>query len=338
MSAWESHRLPFSLSSFCAKQPLELIYCDLWGPSPIASTLGYRYYISFVDNFSRLTHIFPLKHKNEALSAFHQYKTLVENRFETSIKILQNDWGGEFHSFTSSLKAFGIEFHHSCPHTSQQNGVVERKHRHIVEMGLSMLAQSSMALRFWWEDFSSAVFIINRLPSPVLGIISPWEKAFHQAPGFSFLRTFGCACFPCLRPYQSHKFQFHSSKCVFLGSSFSHKGYKCLSSSGKTYISCHVVFNENEFPFKDGFLQSSHSSTFSTETIVHWLPFPHFSNSCSPMPSASVPVVTSHADNGHPSVFHKVSPDLDPLPDQSNDLDSRSLVLASPSVPASFYS
>lgn len=100
----KSHRLPFSNSMSKTKQPLELIHCDLRGPSPVASSLGYEYYISFVDNFTRLTHIFPLKTKSEAFSSFRQYKALVENRFEKTIKILQTNWGGEFCSFSSFLK------------------------------------------------------------------------------------------------------------------------------------------------------------------------------------------------------------------------------------------
>ncbi|MDV3183805.1 MAG: DDE-type integrase/transposase/recombinase, partial [Sweet potato little leaf phytoplasma] len=148
----KSHRLPFNLSHSHTWHPLELVHCDLWGPAPIASTFGYKFYISFVDDFTRMTHIFPLKTKSEAFKTFCQYKSLVENRFEKKIKILQTDWGGEFRSFSSFLNEHGIEFRHSCPHTSQQNGVVEHKHRHIVEMGLTLLAHASMPLSYWWED------------------------------------------------------------------------------------------------------------------------------------------------------------------------------------------
>lgn len=220
------------------------------------STSGYRYYISFVDNYTCLTYIYPLKAKSDALLSFRQYKALVENRFDKKIKVLQTDWGGEFRSFSPLLQSLGIEFRHLCLHTSQQNGIVERKHRHIVDMGLTLLAQSSMPLSYCWEAFSSAVYIINRLPTPVLGNLSHWEQAFLHSPDFNFLRVFGCACFPCLRPYHSQKFHFRSTKCVFLGYSPSHKGYKCLSLSGRLYISRHVVFNEMEFPFKSDFLQS----------------------------------------------------------------------------------
>lgn len=229
--------MPFTRSLSQTSHPLALIHCDLWGPSPVSSLCGFKYYISFVDDYTRLTYIYPLKFKSEALSAFQQYKTLIENKFDRKIKTLQSDWGGEFRSFTSPLQNYGIEFRHSCPHTSQQNGIVERKHRHIVEIGLTFLAQAAMPLHFWWEAFCSAVYVVNRLPTPVLHNLSPWEKAFQRKPDFEFLRVFGCTCFPCLRPYQPHKFDYHSSKCVFLGYSPVHKGYKCLSASGRVFIS-----------------------------------------------------------------------------------------------------
>uniref|UniRef100_A0A2N9HGM7 CCHC-type domain-containing protein n=1 Tax=Fagus sylvatica TaxID=28930 RepID=A0A2N9HGM7_FAGSY len=66
----------------------------------------------------------------------------------------------------------------TCPHTSQQNGVAERKHRHIVDMGLTLMSQASLPLTFWPYAFSTSVFLINRLPSPQRGFISPWERLF----------------------------------------------------------------------------------------------------------------------------------------------------------------
>lgn len=104
-------------------------------------------------------------------------------------------------------------------------------------------------------------YLIDRLPTPVLYNISPLQKLFDKIPDYSFLKVFGCSCFPCLRPYQSYKFKFHSTKCVFLGYNEFFKGYKCLSSIGKIYISRHVVFNEKEFPFASGFLNTKIVST-----------------------------------------------------------------------------
>lgn len=109
-----------------------------------------------------------------------------------------------------------------------------------------------MPIRFWDEAFKTACFLINRMPSKTINMETPLERLFHEKPDYSFLKTFGSACWPCLRPYNNRKLQFRSKRCVFLGYSTLHKGYKCLHiSSGRVYISRDVVFNEDIFPYFD---------------------------------------------------------------------------------------
>ncbi|KAH9744437.1 retrovirus-related pol polyprotein from transposon RE2 [Citrus sinensis] len=244
--------------------PLQLLYADLWGPSHTTSTQGYSYYLSILDDYSRFTWIFPLKAKSDSLQVFTDFKTFIEKHLERRIKTVQTDWGGEFKSFSSLLTASGIHFRHPCPHIHHQNGKIERKHRHIVDIGLTLLAQSNLPLTFWWNAFHTAVFLINRLPTPVLNNVSPYFKLFHQTPDYSFLRVFGCACYPYLRPYQKHKLEFRTGRCIFIGYSPNHKGYQCLHSSGRVYISNHVVFNENSFPYQPGVDFSSVSMSCSS--------------------------------------------------------------------------
>lgn len=98
----------------------------------------------------------------------------------------------------SYLNQQGILHRLTFPYTSAQNGLIELKHRQVVEAGLSMLAHASMPLMFWNEAFCSAVFLINRLPSHPLGDVSPHEKLFQTKPDYSYLRIFGCLCFPNL--------------------------------------------------------------------------------------------------------------------------------------------
>ena len=245
----KSHSLPFPTSEYHAQEPLHLIHTDLWGPAPVQSCDGYKYYIHFLDDYSRHTWIYPLKTKGDALDVFIKFKRLVENRFNKKIKIVQSDWGGEYRSFSKVLEKCGIEFRHSCPHTSSQNGRAERKHRHIVETGLTLLAQAKMPLKYWWYAFQTSVHLINCMPTPVLNLKSPIQTLYNQKPNYQLLKVFGCACFPCLRPYHKTKFQFHTIKCVFLGYSPGHKGYLCLSPAGRDYVSRSVIFNENNFPF-----------------------------------------------------------------------------------------
>ena len=177
------------------------MHIDLWGPSLIQSVAGHRYYFSFVDDNSWFTWIFPLKGKREALNAFVQFKNLVENQFVKKIKNLQSDWGGEYRSFLNITQASRINFRHSCPHISAQNGRSQRKHRHIVETGLALLHHASLPACFWAHAFSSAVYLINRLPSTILKFKSPFQLLFNRAPNYCFLKVFGAACWPHLRPF-----------------------------------------------------------------------------------------------------------------------------------------
>jgi len=119
-------------------------------------------------------------------------------------------------------------------------------------MALTLLAHASVPLKFWDEACLTAVFLINRLPSKVINDQTPFERLFGHQPDYSFLRTFGCAVWPNLRPYNSKKLQFRSKRCVFLGYNNLHKGFKCLEpNEGRVYISRDVTFDETIFPFAE---------------------------------------------------------------------------------------
>jgi histone deacetylase 1/2 len=117
-------------------------------------------------------------------------------------------------------------------------------------VGLSLLANASMPLKFWDEAFLTAIYLINMLPSKPLKFATPTEKLLNITPNYQSLRIFVCACWPNLRPYNKRKLSFRSKQCVFIGYSPIHKGLKCLDvTTGRVYISRDVVFDENVFPF-----------------------------------------------------------------------------------------
>ncbi|PNX93258.1 histone deacetylase, partial [Trifolium pratense] len=280
----KSHRQFAPLSNTIYTKPFEVIHCDLWGPAPFKSYYGYNYYITFVDTYTKYTWIYFLKNKSDALTAFKQFLTFVQNQFQATIKALQSDWGGEFRSFTTLLNDLGIQHRLTCPHTSHQNGTVERKHRQIVEMGLTLLSQASLPLEFWDHSFTQAVYLINKLPTSALPTyISPHKALFKSQPDYSQIKVFGCLCFPHMRPYNKHKLQFRSSPCVYLGVSPQHKGHKCLDEHGKIYVSKDVVFHESQFPYFSLFPKSTTNSNMSDNTSTL------FSSTTSlPNPSADI--------------------------------------------------
>jgi histone deacetylase 1/2 len=257
----KSHRLHAPLSSTVYSSPFEVVHCDLWGRAPFVSYYGYNYYITFVDTYTKYTWIYFLKAKSDALQAFTQFLALINTQFKTTIKALHSDWGGEFRPFTELLNKLGIQHRLTCPHTSHQNGTVERKHRQIVEMGLTLLSHASMLLKYWDHSFTQAVYLINRLPSNALPKFnSPHHALFQSQPDYSQIKVFGCLCFPHLRTYNRHKLQFRSSPCVYLGVSPQHKGHKCLDSQGRVYISKDVIFHELKFPYMSLFGTDSAAS------------------------------------------------------------------------------
>lgn len=127
------------------------------------------------------TWIYVLKKRSDVFQVFHNFQALVERKFDSKIIALQSDWGGEYEKLNFFFQELGISHHVSCPHAHQQNRSAERKHRHIVEVGLALLAGASMPLKFWDEAFPIAVHIINMLPSRVINNETPTEKTLsHQ--------------------------------------------------------------------------------------------------------------------------------------------------------------
>lgn len=245
----KSHQLPYPKSNSVSHALLELIFSDVCDHARDSFGKN-KYYVSFIDDYSKFTWIYLLKYKSEVFSIFQEIQKLVERYFNRKILTVQSDWGGEYEKLNSFFHSIGIQHHVSLPHAHQQNGSAERKHRHIVEVGLSLLAHASMPLKYWDEAFITATYLINRLPSRVIGNSTPLERLYHQKSDYNSLKNFGCACYPNLRPYNHNKLVFHLTQCVFLGYSTLHKGYKCLEiATGRIYISRDVVFDETLFPF-----------------------------------------------------------------------------------------
>ena len=192
----------------------------------------------------------------------------------------------------------------SLVHTHQKNGFIERKHHHVVETRLVFLVASSLPLAFWAEAFTSTVYIINILRTPVLNNLCPYEKLFSIKPNYNFLKKIGCVCYPLLRPYNQHKFDFHTFLCSILGYDDKRKCYICLQPPGKIVISHNVLFNEYLFPFSmpnNPFIpnDTSTDTSVSSTTPLTVFSFSHESTraattisssfTMSPLPLASSP-------------------------------------------------
>ena len=94
-----------------------------------------------------------IKQKYDVENTFLNFQTYVEKQFDRKIKAIQSDWGGEYCRLNTYFHHHGINHHLACPHTHQQNGSIERKHGHIVKVGLSLLAHSNLPMIYWEDAF-----------------------------------------------------------------------------------------------------------------------------------------------------------------------------------------
>jgi hypothetical protein len=137
-----------------------------------------------------------------------------------------------------------------CPYMSPQNGKVAHMIRTTNDVMRSLLFQASLPARYWAENLYAATYLLNLLPTKAISAPSPHFALFDTTPSYAHLRVFGCACYPNTSATAPHKLAPRSCRCVFLGYSSEHKGYRCLDLiTNRLLVSWHIVFDESSFPF-----------------------------------------------------------------------------------------
>ncbi|RVX22801.1 Retrovirus-related Pol polyprotein from transposon RE1 [Vitis vinifera] len=138
--------------------------------------------------------------------------------------------------------------------------LLKRKHRHILETARAFRFQAHLPLHFWVECVSTAIHIINRLPTPLLSRQTPFERLYGKLPSYSHLRVFGCLAY-ATDVHVPHKFAPRAKRCVFLGYPADQKAYKLYDlATHKMFASRDVVFHETIFPYESISSISSNSS------------------------------------------------------------------------------
>ncbi|CAL9012537.1 unnamed protein product [Prunus brigantina] len=268
-------RLPFSASSILSIRPFELIHCDIWGPYKIPSFSGAKSFLTIVDDYSRFTWVFFMQHKSDTQHLLTNFFSFVKTQFAASIANIRFDNGGEFSSMKDFFQQNGTTYQHSCVYTPQQNGVVERKHRHILESAGALRFQAHLPLPFWAECVLTAVHLINLLPTPLLSQQTPFERLYGKAPSYSHLKDFGCLAY-ATDVHVPHKFAPRAKRCVFLGYPVGQKAYKLYDlTTHKFFTSRDIVFHENIFPYAS----PQSIPTPPAPVLPHFMYDPHTSDS-----------------------------------------------------------
>ncbi|KAH7845799.1 hypothetical protein Vadar_006185 [Vaccinium darrowii] len=153
-----------------ASRPFKLVHSDIWGPMHVPNIFGFQYYVIFVDDFSRVTYLYLMKMRSELSSIFKSFYMEIKTQFDTCICIFRSNNAREY--FKNTLSQFfddhGIIHQSSCARTPQQNGVAERKIRHLSEVMRAMLFQMQVPKSYWSDAVLTVCYLINRMPSSVL--------------------------------------------------------------------------------------------------------------------------------------------------------------------------
>ena len=229
----KSKQLSFSPSTSQYHYPQDLIFTDVWGPSPICSQHGFKYYVSFLDVSSRYTWLYPMTKKSDAFNIFSNFKNMLRDFLILKLKLfnlIREESIAPSQPFFNNVALFTV-----YPVLTLINNKAPSSANIIILLKPVSLSSHMLTCLF---DIGMMFFkLLVILLTVFLHLLFKINLLFC-APDYLFLKTFWCACCPNLRPHNSHKLQPCSLQCVFLGYSLLHCGYKCLHiPTGRLYIS-----------------------------------------------------------------------------------------------------
>jgi hypothetical protein len=246
----KQHALPFGKSTRKSTRVLQLVHSDLCGPMETASVGKNKYFMTFIDDYTRKIFVYFLANKSQAHDRFCEFKAAVENETGEKIACIRSDNGGEYVNakFDGFLVKHGIRHETTIAYTAEQNGVAERANRSIVEKAKCLLFDSGLSKQWWAEAVNYAVFLINRSFSSVHQK-TPNEIFFRQRVDLSDLKMFGTEVMVMIPKTKRAKFDRNSEKLKFVGMDNTSKGFRCVNpSTGKLTVSRNVKFLEDSTP------------------------------------------------------------------------------------------
>jgi hypothetical protein len=200
-----------------------------------------------VDDYSRFTWVFFLQEKSQTQDTLKGFLRRAQNEFVLRIKKIRSDNGMEFKN--SQIEGFleeeGIKHEFSSPYTPQQNGVVERKNRTILDMARTMLDEYKTPDRFWAEAINTACYSINQLYLHQILKKTSYELLTGKKPNVSYFRVFGSKCFILIKRGRKSKFSPKAVEGFLLGYDSNTRAYRVFNkSTGFVEVSCDIMFDE----------------------------------------------------------------------------------------------
>jgi hypothetical protein len=238
-----SHSL---VNTMMTEHPRQLFHMDTVSPSWVRSMGGKWYVLVIADDYSRYSWVFFLESKDRVFEHFHSLALRLNNEHPNYLKVIHSDNETEFRnaSFDEFFLEHGIDQQFSTPCITQQNRVMERKNRTLVEMARTMLDEHRTPRHFWANAISTACYISNRIFLRLILHLTPFELRFGHEPSVSHLRPFGCKYF-VLKHGNLDKFDSRSFDGFLLGYTPHGKSYQVYNLETNTVVeSCDVTFDE----------------------------------------------------------------------------------------------
>jgi hypothetical protein len=200
-----------------------------------------------VDDYSHFTWVFFLQEKSQTQETLKGFLRRAQNESGLRFKKIRNDNGTEFKN--SQIEGFleeeGIKHEFSSPYTPQQNGVVERKNRTLLDMARTMLDEYKTPDRFWAKAINTACYSINRLYLHRILKKTSYELLTDKKPNVSYFRVFGSKCFILVKRERKFKFAPKAVEGFLLGYDSNTRAYRVFNKSTRLVeVSCDIMFDE----------------------------------------------------------------------------------------------
>jgi transposase InsO family protein len=228
-------------------RPLELLHMDLFRPVDYLSIGGSKCGLVIVDDYSRFCWVFFLQDKSETQETLKRFLRWAQTEFELNVKKIRSDNGSEFKNIQVEeyLEEEGIKHEFAAPYTSQQNGVVERKNRTLIDMARMILGEYKVSERFWLEVVNTVGHAINHLYLHRLLKKTTYGLLTGNKPNVSYFRFFGSKCYILVKKGRHLKFALKAIEGFLLGYDSNTKAYRVFNKSlGLIEVTSNIVFDE----------------------------------------------------------------------------------------------
>ncbi|KAI3771637.1 hypothetical protein L6452_02803 [Arctium lappa] len=230
-------------------RPLHMLHVDLCGPISVQSPAGKKFILVLIDEFSRYTWIEFIRAKSDVPEILIRLLKRLQVLFSSKVQKLRSDNGTEFRNakINSYLSEEGITPNFSAARTPQQNGVVERKNRTLVEAARIMLAESNLSTNFWAEAIATACFTQNRATIVKRFQKTSYELIHNRKPNIKYFHVFGCRCYILKDREYLGKFDKKADEGKFIGYSLASKAFRVFNLRTRTIQeSINITFDDNK--------------------------------------------------------------------------------------------